>query len=99
MSKWKTKRLTDEGYNRRDRVKCGCGREVWASTMVVVRELPNELTGGADAVCDGCWTSWERNHKTVKTKKPKDHREWRKEWAEALGAPQSHLDQIPMKKK
>ena len=46
-------------------VRCACGRTTQADMMLDVSDLDDELTGGEDYVCDGCWTRWKRTKRMI----------------------------------
>jgi len=47
------------------KVQCKCGAWAFAQTMIDVRTFNRVLTEGEKFICDGCYSSWERQKRAI----------------------------------
>lgn len=87
--RWSPKNYLDNTGDKSVRKCPCCGASKLPACLVDVSGLPDELTGGFDYACDGCWTQWIETGETMNGEALT-----RKRWVAALGASQEHTDQI-----
>lgn len=54
-----------ENAHKKTAVRCSCGQIVWTYNMIDVRMFSDRLTNGEKFVCDGCYSTWERECRSI----------------------------------